>query len=270
MCKDLMPIGQFSKSCRLSIKALRHYGKEGLLEPAYIDPTTGYRYYATAQARDAVRIAMLRSLDVPLPRIRKMLQAEGKALQAMLEAEHQRVALSIQKQTQALASLRRLAREADLAPYRIDVRVEPNRTLARLSCETSLACMVQESGDLVYALFSELEQLGCPYESPVMCINEDPGEDGRVIVHACAGVPQPHPTLNQATFVEVPGGQVAWLVHRGAYEELGVAYHALCAWAQERGYEQRDALREIYLNDPAEVPPDDLETEVLLPIRQRS
>ena len=31
---------------------------------------------------------------------------------------------------------------------------------------------------------------------------------------------------------------MAWLTHKGAYEELGLAYHALLAWAQERGHEQ--------------------------------
>jgi hypothetical protein len=38
MGETLMPIGRFSKSCRLSIKALRHYDEQGLLRPAHVDP----------------------------------------------------------------------------------------------------------------------------------------------------------------------------------------------------------------------------------------
>jgi hypothetical protein len=61
---NLMPIGRFARSCRLSIKALRHYDSEGLLAPAHIDPFSGYRYYARSQARDAILIAMLRSSSI--------------------------------------------------------------------------------------------------------------------------------------------------------------------------------------------------------------
>jgi DNA-binding transcriptional MerR regulator len=70
---NLMPIGRFARAVRLSVKALRHYDDEGLLVPALVDRQTGYRYYARDQARDAVMIAMLRSLDLPLASIREAL-----------------------------------------------------------------------------------------------------------------------------------------------------------------------------------------------------
>ena len=40
----------------------------------------------------------------------------------------------------------------------------------------------------------------------------------------------------------------------------GLAYHALYAWAQEHGHESRGLVREIYVNDPANVRPDALHT----------
>ena len=42
----LLTIGEFSKMTYLSVKALRHYHDVGLLEPALVDPATGYRHYA--------------------------------------------------------------------------------------------------------------------------------------------------------------------------------------------------------------------------------
>ena len=68
-----MPIGRFSKSCRLTIKALRHYDEIGILKPAYVDTATGYRYYQQHQAKTAVLISMLRSLDIPIPTIKNLL-----------------------------------------------------------------------------------------------------------------------------------------------------------------------------------------------------
>jgi DNA-binding transcriptional MerR regulator len=42
-------IGDFSRLARVSVKALRHYDRLGLLEPARTDPLNGYRYYSSEQ-----------------------------------------------------------------------------------------------------------------------------------------------------------------------------------------------------------------------------
>ena len=73
---DLLPIGRFSKATRLSVKALRHYDELGLLRPAFVDPSSGYRYYRPAQANQAEAIRILRSVEMPLEEIGELL-AEG-------------------------------------------------------------------------------------------------------------------------------------------------------------------------------------------------
>ena len=45
----------------------------GLLAPAYIDPESGYRYYAAAQREAAEVIAMLRAIDMPVRDIQRVL-----------------------------------------------------------------------------------------------------------------------------------------------------------------------------------------------------
>ncbi len=40
----MIKIGEFSKLSHLTVKALRFYEKEGLLEPMSIDEWTGYRF----------------------------------------------------------------------------------------------------------------------------------------------------------------------------------------------------------------------------------
>jgi MerR family regulatory protein len=55
---DLLPIGQFARMTGLTVRAVRHYGELGLLEPAYVDPDTGYRYFTTEQVADAERSAV--------------------------------------------------------------------------------------------------------------------------------------------------------------------------------------------------------------------
>ena len=265
--QNLMPIGRFSKSCRLSIKALRHYDEQGLLKPAYVDPLTGYRYYARGQARDAVMIGMLRSLGISIATIGTLMQSEGERLRNLLAHERDRIVREQAKMQQALRSIERIAREGELMPYDVAVRDEPAYTVLQKSCTTTSECMIEDGAALVYAVIGELQAAGRPLLDPVMCINEDPDAEERIVVHACVGIEPPYPEFSQSAVIEIPAGPVAWLTHQGPYEELGLAYHALFAWAQEQGYEQAGAMREIYRNDPAEVSVDQLITEVMLPVR---
>lgn len=63
---DLIPIGQFSALTWLSSKALRLYHEQGLLEPAHVDPDSGYRYYAASQIGTASLISLLRGAGIAL------------------------------------------------------------------------------------------------------------------------------------------------------------------------------------------------------------
>jgi len=264
--KNLMPIGKFSKSCRLSIKALRHYDREGLLKPAVIDPQSSYRYYSHEQAPKAIMIAMLRSLDISIPQIRVIMESDKTQLQNILNGEQQRMEMELTRRRQALNSIQRIAQAGELNPYNITIRHEPDYTICQKSCQTTTENMIKDSTHLIYLLLEELEKAERTYEHPVMCINENPDKNEQISVHACVGMRKPYPQLKKSKITIITGGPTAWLQHRGSYQELGIAYHSLFAWTQERGHEQRAAMREIYLNDPADTPEEELITEVLLPI----
>src|SRR5262245_55440470 len=71
----MVTIGQFSKMTYLSVKALRHYHDVGLLEPAAIDPSSGYRFYDPDQVPIAQAIRRFRDLDMPLEEVRMIIDA---------------------------------------------------------------------------------------------------------------------------------------------------------------------------------------------------
>ena len=62
---DLTP-GRFTALTGLTDKALRLYAERGLLLPAGLDPTTGYRSYGTDQIRDGITLDLLRRARIPL------------------------------------------------------------------------------------------------------------------------------------------------------------------------------------------------------------
>jgi DNA-binding transcriptional MerR regulator len=73
---ELLPIGRFARLTGLTIGALRHYDEAGVLTPADVDPVTGYRRYRRDQVATARAIAALRDLELSLPAIRELLEAD--------------------------------------------------------------------------------------------------------------------------------------------------------------------------------------------------
>lgn len=69
-----MQIGEFAKICQTKITVLRHYDKEGLLTPDYVDSFTGYRYYSKEQIAVFKQITALKKAGFSLQEIRQLLQ----------------------------------------------------------------------------------------------------------------------------------------------------------------------------------------------------
>ena len=81
-------IGELSKLCNISVKALRYYDAEGLLIPDEIDKFTGYRYYSAAKLADCYRIIALKELGFSLDEIRTQLATDdNQKIMASLEAK---------------------------------------------------------------------------------------------------------------------------------------------------------------------------------------
>lgn len=83
---QLLTIGAFAARARLSPKALRLYDELGLLPPAAVDPSSGYRYYDPAQLERARLVAWLRRLGMPLARIRVVCELDRPAAARAVEA----------------------------------------------------------------------------------------------------------------------------------------------------------------------------------------
>jgi len=239
--QDLIGIGTFAQRVRLSARQLRDYDELGLLAPAYVDPDSGYRYYHRGQARSAITIGLLRSLDVPLADIHALLVAERVA--PLLDRQRARLAAEVERAQQALRSLDRLIGSDELIPYEVAERSEPALTLTGLHGR----CDASELDAAAAALITELPA------GPVTGLY--PLElDGEI--EFFVGVPGPGLAL--------PAAPAAVATHRGRYAELPLAYFALLAHAEERGHRPAAQVRERYLAAPPDVAPEAALTEVLL------
>ncbi|MFI6846016.1 MerR family transcriptional regulator [Kitasatospora sp. NPDC050467] len=75
MESDLRSIGELARDSGLGVSALRFYDGAGVLAPAWVDPQTGYRWYAPDQLADARLLCRLRRVGLPLAGIRAVLAA---------------------------------------------------------------------------------------------------------------------------------------------------------------------------------------------------
>src|SRR5579871_1092840 len=105
----MLAIGDFSRATHLSVKTLRHYHEVGLLEPADIDPDSGYRRYVPAQIATAQVIRRFRELDMPLDDIHAVLTAPDVHTRNRLIADHlARLEASLARTQDVVSSLRDL------------------------------------------------------------------------------------------------------------------------------------------------------------------
>ena len=89
MRDDLLSIGEVSKLKGVGVKALRYYERIGILDPAYVHPRTGYRYYALRQMTEIDVIASCVELGIPLKELKEYRSASGVLeVSALLERGH--------------------------------------------------------------------------------------------------------------------------------------------------------------------------------------
>lgn len=97
-------IGEFARRCRLPVSTLRYYDKIGLLTPAAVDTSSGYRRYTGEQLATAVLISRLRAIGTAPCDIATVVGG-GAPAAAVLAAERCRVRAQLRAGRRALAEL---------------------------------------------------------------------------------------------------------------------------------------------------------------------
>jgi len=127
------------------------------------------------------------------------------------------------------------------------------------------------------AIFAQLAQTATshnlwPQVGAVIGIHyDDPNVVSEEALRAHAGIALPRsvPIPDGLEEVHLIGGKYGVLRFKGAYQGIKICYdHLFGKWLPNSGEEPADAPSyEIYLNDPAETPVDELLTEIYLPLK---
>jgi len=243
----LVSIGQFSKMTYLSVKALRYYHDVGLLEPALVDPDTGYRHYAVGQVGTAQAIRRFRDLEMPIEEVRRVLRApddaaRNRAILVHLERMHRQL-----DQTRAAVESLESLLGAGAGAAR-DARVEIRRLPVTRAVITRAEVVFDDCGDW---LPPALERLRAGVEAAGLTVT---GADGALYSDAFfeAGVGEVTAFVpvagDAAGAVDLPATTAAVLVHEGPFADLDRAYGTLGTAVAEMGVAGTGPIREHYLS----------------------
>ena len=248
----LLTIGEFSKMTYLSVKALRHYHDTGLLEPAAVDPATGYRSYVTEQVPTAQAIRRFRDLDMPIEHVRAVIEAPDIDARNRAILEHlERMQEQLERTQLTVASLQALL-EGGTSPQ-VSVR---QRHLPATRCVAISEHVTFDDGAawceaVMPELHRAIEQTGLRASGADSALYPDAffelGEAEVTAFVPIAGTPGTS-GLGRAELIELVAVDVAVLLHEGAVNDLDQAYAALGAVVAERGIGTAGPIREHYLS----------------------
>jgi effector-binding domain-containing protein len=228
-----------------------------------VDADTGYRYYHAGQARQALSIALLRSLDVPLPVVGQVLSGSPDALTSVRDS----LEADLERRRRTLASLERVMAGGLPAPQ-VRLVTEPALRVALVRERAAgPADIARATGEAIARLMACARHTG--QVRLIGLFPVDLSDDGFDI--SAALVLDGTWEAGAGTGVRagvLPGGTFAGATHVGPYDQIGLTAHAVLAWCAERRHPLRGPIREVYLNDPATTPPDQLLTHLMIPLEE--
>lgn len=248
-----LTVGEFSRMTHLSVKTLRHYHQVGLLEPAEVNPSTGYRYYLSQQVPTAQVIRRLRDLEMPVAEVKEVLgTSETSARNALIAAHLDRLEDQLARTHDAVESLRNLLQRSAETPA-VEHRTMPavpavgiQQTVDR---EDVLAWWQGALGELHATVRAQGLQATGPsgglYESELI----QHGRGEATVFIPVDGVVRP---VGRVVPFTVPPAELAVLVHHGSLDDADITYGELGAYATTHEISIEGPLREYYLIDANE------------------
>jgi DNA-binding transcriptional MerR regulator len=250
MTSPALSIGDFARATHVSIKMLRHYHRIGLLEPAAVDPDTGYRRYRADQIPTAQVIRRFRDLDMPLDRIRIVLDTPDLDTRNRLITEHLDALQDTLEQTQsAIASLRDLlerpAPERESGIVVRQVEATPVAAISETIDIDDASPWYQGAIGELYATLAAQDVADVGHPGGVYDNDLFVHERGQATVFV-PSITEVRPTGRVVATV-IPAVELAVVEHVGPHRDIDRAYGALAAYVARHALGVDGPIREYYL-----------------------
>ena len=150
--------------------------------------------------------------------------------------------------------------------YKCELKEQHTQPALSIRRRTSVQDMPQVLGAAYGAIAQYLQELGeQPAGPPFTAYYNMDMQD--LDVEIGFPVSGKFPGKDDIAASEIPSGKVATCLYVGPYNEMEPAYKALLQWIEDNGYEATGVAYEMYLNDPGQVPPQELKTQIVFPLK---
>ncbi|HWQ49847.1 MAG TPA: MerR family transcriptional regulator [Methanosarcina sp.] len=284
MSVDQIPIGKFSFMTRLSQKALRLYDRKGLLVPEAKDPFTGYRYYTISQLEQGMKIKTLCFLGFSLEEISLFLDAESKGDFEYIGAgfrkklEQTRLEMGQLQRIEGIlqGACKHNGKVMELFKMSVTEPVMKEIPEMRVISKREKGAFVETIGKLIGEICTsvgspENQRNRVKVTGPVMFLCHDEeyketGADIEIALPVSGRISVEDPKMEVKT---LPATKAISVVYRGPYPGVEAGYNQIFSYVRENNLETLSPSRELYFNDPAEVPEEELMTEIQVPVGEK-
>jgi effector-binding domain-containing protein len=150
--------------------------------------------------------------------------------------------------------------------YKCQVKEQATRPTLVVRTRTSVKELGKVLGDAYGAIAQYLCELGeQPAGPPFAAYYNQDMQDLDVEIGFPVARELPHRGDIRAS--QIPGGRMATCLYTGPYTGMAPAYTALSQWMQENRYQPTGVAYEVYLSDPGEMSPEELQTEIVFPLK---
>ena len=245
-------IGEFSRITGLTVKTLRFYHEQGVLDPSCIDDQSGYRYYGPEKIERARVISVLRDLEFSLNEIAEILSQFGDDSDLCEFLERRRSEIQTR-----LKEFRRISRSLDQI---ISREQEAKRIMQTSTFEVEIKNVepVLVAGLRMRGKYSDcgsgFGRLGRRFgrhingKAMMLCYDQEFRAD-EADFEVCMPIRKGE-SDDDFEVRELAGGQCITLMHKGPYDEISRSYAQIFEYAKKNNLEVRRPTREVYLKGP--------------------
>lgn len=266
-----LTIGEFSRRCLLSPKALRLYDRQGLLVPAEVDPATGYRRYRETQLETARLIARLRQLDMPLATVAGIVNLpearRADALASWWESVERRIAGQRDLLVYLLVGLAGRERTYDM--FTIEERDVPAQFVLTEQRHITVPHLQQWLDERMPAMHTIAARFGGITGPAFIIYHGEVNEESDGPVEICVPVDQTRQAeIDVPTRVEPAHREAFTRINKAMVEfpQILTAYDAVEHWMGDQGRECTGSPREVYFTDFMAAGPNDPACDIAFPI----
>ena len=268
-----LSIGDFSLITRLTVKALRFYEEKGLLVPARKE-ITGYRWYTFEQIPDGMLLRRLSDLGFGVQDMAEVLGVtKGKEEPARLDAVIRRRLAEVEAQIGELRSVRGRLEKKDPLEV-IDLKDEEPivkelaamRVVAkrgRGTYQEVIPRLISEGCAMIFGQQNGQARINGP---PIVIYLDQEYKEKDAEMEVALPVTGRLAVDPGFEVKNLPAVKVVSAIHKGPYGRVGETWGKVFKYVGEKGLKPTGPGRELYISDPKDTPPEELLTEVQIPI----